>query len=120
QLMETSSSMLGPEYPDTLSGMAIPASTYRNQGWWKETEELDVHVMERGNRILRVKHPDTLTSMRNLTCTLKSQRCIKKAISLLEKCSQLRKQALCPLNPPIEISLEALEEWQMEIIMIGL
>ena len=33
--------MLGAEHPDTLTSMANLASTYRNQGRWKEAEELD-------------------------------------------------------------------------------
>jgi hypothetical protein len=33
--------VLGDEHPDTLTSMADLASTYRNQGRWKEAEELD-------------------------------------------------------------------------------
>jgi hypothetical protein len=46
--------------------MANLASTYRNQGRWKEAEELFVQVMETSLRVLGQEHPDTLTSMNNL------------------------------------------------------
>ena len=38
--------MLGQEHPDTLTSMDNLASTYQNQGRWKEAEELEVQVME--------------------------------------------------------------------------
>ena len=37
---------LGAEHPDTLTSMAKLASTYSDQGRWKEAEELEVQVME--------------------------------------------------------------------------
>jgi tetratricopeptide (TPR) repeat protein len=49
--------------------MANLASTYSNQGRWKEAEELEVQVMETRKRVLGQKHPDTLTSMANLAST---------------------------------------------------
>jgi hypothetical protein len=51
--------------------MPMLASTYRNQGRWKEAEELDVQVMEMRKRVLREEHLDMLTSMNNLSFTLK-------------------------------------------------
>jgi hypothetical protein len=48
--METSKRKLGAEHPDTLTSMANLASTYRNQGRWKEAEELEVQVMETSSR----------------------------------------------------------------------
>jgi hypothetical protein len=45
------------------------ASTYTNQGWWKEAEELFVQVMEMSSSVLGKEHPDTLTSMANLALT---------------------------------------------------
>jgi hypothetical protein len=50
QAMETRKRVLGEEHPSTLTSIANLASTYGNQGRWKEAEE----------------HPDTLTSMINL------------------------------------------------------
>ena len=50
--METRKRVLGEEHPDTLTSMANLASTYRNQGRWKEAEELEVQVMETRKRVL--------------------------------------------------------------------
>jgi hypothetical protein len=38
--------VLGQEYPDTLNSMGILASTFWNQGRWKEAEELDVQMIK--------------------------------------------------------------------------
>ncbi|KAF2268799.1 hypothetical protein CC78DRAFT_454713, partial [Lojkania enalia] len=53
--------------------MANLASTYRNQGQWKEAEELEVQVMETRKRVLKDEHPHTLTSMANLASTYRNQ-----------------------------------------------
>jgi Tetratricopeptide repeat len=50
--------MLGEEHPDTLASMANLASTYRNQGRWKEAKELEVQVIETRKRVLGEEHPD--------------------------------------------------------------
>jgi len=62
-VMETRKRVLGQEHPDTLTSVANLASTYRNQGRWKEAEELDVQVMETRKRVLGQEHPDTLNSV---------------------------------------------------------
>jgi len=49
---ERQKKVLGAEHPDTLTSMVNLVSTYRNQGRWKETEELDVQVMETRKRVL--------------------------------------------------------------------
>ena len=64
--LETS---IGAEHPDTLMNMANLASTYRDQGRWKEAEELEVQVMEARKRVLGQEHPSTLTSIANLALT---------------------------------------------------
>jgi hypothetical protein len=56
--------VLGAEYPSTLTCMANLALTYRNQGWLKETEELEVQLMETRKRVLWAEHPSTLTKPR--------------------------------------------------------
>ncbi|KAF2842563.1 hypothetical protein M501DRAFT_1022519 [Patellaria atrata CBS 101060] len=52
QAMAMRKRVLGEEHPDTLTSMANLASTYRNQGRWKEAEKLDVEVMETRKRVL--------------------------------------------------------------------
>ncbi|KAI8272666.1 hypothetical protein K4K60_012078 [Colletotrichum sp. SAR11_57] len=84
----------GQEHPSTLTSMANLASTYRNQGRWKEAEELEVRVMETSLRVLGEEHPDTLMSMYNLADTWKSQNHWKDAIQLLQDCVRLRGNVL--------------------------
>jgi hypothetical protein len=64
-------SIRNQDYKDVLNSMAMVPSTYRNQGRWKEAEELDVQVMEMRKRVLREEHLDMLTSMNKLSFTLK-------------------------------------------------
>jgi hypothetical protein len=52
QVMGTRKRVLSQEHPDTLTSINNLASTYQNQGRWKETEELFVQVMDTGKRVL--------------------------------------------------------------------
>ena len=45
------------------------ASTYWNQGRWKEAENLGVQVMEMRKTVLGQEYPSTLISMANLAST---------------------------------------------------
>ena len=74
--------MFGEEHPDTLTSMANLASTYRNQGRWKEAEELEMQVTETFKRVLGEEHPDTLTSVANLASTYRDQGRWKEAEEL--------------------------------------
>ncbi|KAH7141674.1 hypothetical protein EDB81DRAFT_628529, partial [Dactylonectria macrodidyma] len=59
--------VLGEEHPSTLNCMHNLASTFYNQGRWKEAvEEVFVQAMEMRKNDLREQHPNTLTSMHNL------------------------------------------------------
>jgi len=73
-VMETTKRVLGEEHPDALTSMANLASTYWNQGRWKEAEELGVLVMETTKRVLGEEHPDSLTSMANLAIDISGPR----------------------------------------------
>jgi tetratricopeptide (TPR) repeat protein len=81
--MERIERVLGAEHPDTLTSMNNLALTYRNQGRWKEAEELNVQVMEMRKRVLGTEHPDTLTSMNNLASTYQNLGKWKEAEKLL-------------------------------------
>ena len=65
-VMEKTKQVLEDDHPDTLTSIANLASTYRNQGHWKEAETLDVVVMEKRKQVLGDDHPDTLASVANL------------------------------------------------------
>jgi hypothetical protein len=62
--------------------MANLASTYWNQGRWKEAEELQVKELEICSKVLGAEHPDTLTSMANLASTYRNQGRWKEAEEL--------------------------------------
>ena len=55
--MEAAKRELGEEHPDTLTCMTNFASTYLEQGRWKEAEELQVQVIETRKRVLGHEHP---------------------------------------------------------------
>ncbi|KAL9627829.1 MAG: hypothetical protein Q9164_007477 [Protoblastenia rupestris] len=69
--------------------MSNLASTYRNQGRLQEAEELVTQALKIQERILGMKHPDTLRSMNNLASTYWDQGRWKEAgeleIQVLEK-----------------------------------
>ena len=62
--------------------MANLASTYRNQGQWKEAEALQVVVMEKRKHLLGEEHPETLRSIRSLANTYRGQSQWKEAEAL--------------------------------------
>ena len=76
--------------------------------------------METRKRLLGEEHPSTLTSMNNLAFIFKAQARSDEAISLMEKCFQLREQVLGPQHPYTTLSLKALNEWQLENMEIRL
>ena len=66
EITETRKRLLREEHPDTLISTGNLTSTYRNQGRWKEAEELEAQVMETRKSVLGTEHPNTLISMANL------------------------------------------------------
>ena len=98
-MMETSK-VLGEEHPATLISINNLAMTYWNQG--------------------REEHPNTLISMKNLAHTWEGQGRTTEAISIMERCFQLRKQVLGPRHPRTEASLKTLHEWEDMAVIIML
>jgi hypothetical protein len=90
------------------------ALTYRNQGRWKEMEELGVQVMQTMKRVLGDEHPDTLTSMHNFAFTLQSQARREEALALMETCFQSRQQVLGKQHYDTQLSLGTLNSWRAE------
>ncbi|KAF6786572.1 kinesin light chain protein, partial [Colletotrichum musicola] len=87
------------KHPSTLTSMANLASTYRNQGRWKEAEELNVRVIETRKRVLGEEHPSTLTSMGNLASTFWNQGRWKEAEELDVRVMETRKRVLGEEHP---------------------
>ncbi|KAA8643699.1 uncharacterized protein ATNIH1004_010473 [Aspergillus tanneri] len=88
--------------------MANLASTYMNQGRWKEAEELGVQVMELRKQVLGPEHPHTLTSMAILASTYTNQGRWKEAEELEVQVIKLRKQVLGPEHPDTLTSMNNL------------
>ncbi|OAP63059.1 hypothetical protein AYL99_02286 [Fonsecaea erecta] len=91
--------ILGPEHPDTLTNIDNLASTYWNQGRWKEAEELEVQVMETSTRVLGAEHPDTLTSIGNLASMYRDQGRWKEAEELEVQVMETRTRVLGAEHP---------------------
>jgi hypothetical protein len=72
-VIKTRKRVLGEEHLDTLTSIANLASTFWNQGRWKEAKELFVQVIETSLRVLGKEHLDTLTSIANLASMYRNQ-----------------------------------------------
>ncbi|KAI1678755.1 hypothetical protein KJE20_12363, partial [Pyrenophora tritici-repentis] len=95
-------------------------STYQDQGRWDAAEELFVQVIETSKKKLGADHPDTLTSMNNLTYTQKSLGREVEAIELMRECVQLCQQRFRPNHPNLLSSLAALAQWEAEDVVENL
>jgi hypothetical protein len=91
--------------------MANLASTYMDQGRWKEAEKLFVQVIETRKRKLGAGHPDTLTSMNNLAFTWKGRGRHEDALAIMKKCVQARQLVLGSQHPDTLSSISILEAW---------
>ncbi|EED13293.1 kinesin light chain, putative [Talaromyces stipitatus ATCC 10500] len=104
----------GSEHVFTLTSMANLAETYRNQGRWNEAERLNVQVMETWKTVLCADRPDTLSSMNNFAYTWKSQGKLQDTLTLVKKCSDMRRKVLGPSHPGSRSSSCALNNWMDE------
>ncbi|KAL4733122.1 hypothetical protein BDV11DRAFT_210457 [Aspergillus similis] len=75
------------------------ATTYWQQGRWKNAEELNVQVLGIRKQALGSDHPDTLQSMANLACTYGDQGRWKEAEKLEVQVLDTSKQVLGPEHP---------------------
>ncbi|RHZ65358.1 uncharacterized protein CDV56_109374 [Aspergillus thermomutatus] len=106
QVLNIQKQVLGPEHPDTLTGMASLALTYSHQGRWKEAEELEIKVMRKQE--LGPEHPDTLASMAMLALIYQEQGRWKEAEVLKIQVLEMRKQVLGPEHPDTLTSMASL------------
>lgn len=112
--MEMRKRVLGEGNPRTLTSISNLATTYWDQGRWKEAEDLKVQVMEMRKRVLGEEHPDTLVSMSNLAFTWKKCDKYVQALRLMGECMLLQARVLGADHPHTISSFEALFEGQME------
>ncbi|KAL8875161.1 MAG: hypothetical protein Q9198_006438 [Flavoplaca austrocitrina] len=99
QTLDRRKAVSGEEDPSTLASMANLASTYWNQGRWKEAEELQVQVIETSKRVLGEQYPFTLTSIANLALTYWNQGRWKEAEELQVQVMETRKRVLGEEHP---------------------
>ena len=64
--METRKKKLGVDHPSTLTSMANLAFTWKGQGRIVEATHLMSECVQRQQRILRVSHPDFISSSKVL------------------------------------------------------
>ncbi|KAF2176073.1 hypothetical protein K469DRAFT_761460, partial [Zopfia rhizophila CBS 207.26] len=83
------------------------------EGRWNEAEREFVQVMKTTKRVLRPEHPDTLTSMNNLSFTWKARGEQAEALQLIDECVQLSKRVL-GVNHPRFLSSTTLRAWRLE------
>jgi hypothetical protein len=67
--------------------------------------------MEIKKWVLGPEHPDTRTSMNNLTFIWKGQGRAEEALSLMEECVRCGTSCLGTYHPATKSSLEALKQW---------
>ncbi|KAI1122550.1 hypothetical protein F5Y10DRAFT_287057 [Nemania abortiva] len=92
-------------YSEGQGNMAQLASTYQDQGRWKEAEALQVRVVEISKAVLGPDHPSTLTSISNLAFAWSSQCRDHDALELMERCLEAHIRVLGPEHPDTQFSL---------------
>jgi tetratricopeptide (TPR) repeat protein len=96
----------GADQSNTLNSMIAMASTYTDQGlWkeaeevWKEAEELVMRVTEKSKTQHGQEHPDTLISMNNLATIYTYQERLKEAEELFVQTIELSEKILGAGHP---------------------
>jgi hypothetical protein len=113
-VIETRKSVFGQEHSDTLTSMANLASTFWNQGRWKEAEELQKQELDMCSRVLGQEHPDTLISMENLAWILKCQDRYDECMDIMVTCVRLQEKILGVDHPYTISSLATLRTWEAQ------
>ena len=103
--------ILNTNHSSTLVSIANLALTYKNQGWWRESEKLQVQVINTSKKTLGTEHPSMLTSIANLAYTYWSQERYSKAFNLMELAQELRVRTIGENHPDTIAAKETLEAW---------
>ena len=98
-LLLLSSNALEVKHIGVLKTLASLGANLRNQGQWKEAEELEIRIMETMKKVLGPDHPSTLASMANLVLIYRSQERWEEAEELSTKVVEVMKRALGPNHP---------------------
>ena len=92
QVFNLYTNLLGPEHTHTLTSMNNLASTFSDQGQFKEAEKLQMQVLNLCRNILGPEHPQTLTSINNLAFIFAEQGKFEEAERLQMQVSNLHTQ----------------------------
>jgi tetratricopeptide (TPR) repeat protein len=74
--------VLGEEHPNTLMSIGNLAAIYQKQGRFRETEELELQLIETQKMVLGEEHPNTLISIGNLAAIYQKQGRFREAEEL--------------------------------------
>ena len=105
---ETLEKLPSTQHPDSLVAMTNLASTYQEQGKWKEAEDLQVIVKEMRKKVLGAKHPDSLKAIASLASTFQKQHKWKDAEDLQVIVVETSKQMLGTEHPDSLIAMDKL------------
>jgi len=108
---------LGPDHPDTASGLNNLAVLYRSQGGaYAKAEPLYLRALAINEKALGPDHPDTAASLNNLAYMYSAQGAYSKAEPLLLRALAIREKALGS-NHPMTINVrENLEQCRKALV----
>lgn len=92
RLLEANRRILGPEDPNTLSGMQCLGTVLSRGGKYKEAEEVQRCCLEVRRRLSGPEHPTTLFTMNSLALTLATQGRFEEADELCRTVLEAKKE----------------------------
>lgn len=95
----------GKEHISTLIAMGNLASTYWNEGRWKEAEVLQIQVLAAQQKTLGDDHPHALVTMTSLALTYRDQGCWKEAEVLQAQVVAAARRVLGEDHPEVLITM---------------
>ena len=94
QALEGRTRVLGPDHPDTLSGINNLAMCIHTQSHRSEAEPLFRQALDGRTRVLGPDHPETLSSINNLATCIKAQGRLSEAEPLYRQALEGRTRVL--------------------------
>ena len=108
---------LGPDHPDTASGLNNLAVLYRRQGGaYAKAEPLYLRALAINEKALGPDHPDTAASLTNLAYMYSAQGAYSKAEPLLLRALAIREKTLGSNHPMTINVLENLEKCRKALV----
>ncbi len=97
--LELRQKVLGPEHPDTLSGLNNLAVCLEKKGKRADAEPLYRQALELRQKVLGPEHPDTISSINNLASCLDDQGQPTAAEPMYRQALELQQKVLGPEHP---------------------